>query len=258
MSPKKKRLVQTMSIATNQAAPSLSSTAGFTFLGRDGLGAYISSPETFPSSRVLYYNDQFVAIHDLFPKSSIHVLVIPRHSLTKLHPFDAFGQDSALLKATLEEVEKVKKLVAAELRRRFGKFSHKEQARLKAMEGAQEGPSRALPNLESLPEGRHWEDEVIAGVHSGPSMNHLHVHVLSRDRTSETMRHRKHYNSFATPFLVTLHEFPLKKDDVRRRPDHGGYLRNDLKCWRCGKNFRNRFQELKRHLDEEFEDWKKE
>ena len=175
-----------------------------------------------------------------------------------LHPFDAFEQDQALLKRLKEEVQKVKKMVAAELRRRFGKFSQKDQARLDVMKGAEVSSDGKLLSLQNLPEGRDWEAEVISGVHSGPSMSHLHVHVISRDRFSDCLKHRKHYNSFATPFLVSLDEFPLKKNDVRRQPDHGGYLRDDMVCWRCGRNFRNKFQALKSHLDEEFELWKKE
>ena len=186
------------------------------------------------------------------------MLVIPRHALTKLHPFEAFEKDQELLRSTREEVRKVKRIAATELRRRFGKFSQRDQARLKAMDDAETGPDGVLPSSTDLPKGRDWENEVLTGVHSGPSMNNLHVHVLSRDRFSECMKHRKHYNSFATPFLVSLDELPLDEGDVRRQPSHGGYLRDDMKCWRCGRNFRNKFQELKRHLVDEFEKWKRE
>lgn len=150
----------------------------------------------------------------------------------------------------------------------------------------------------------------MAGVHSHPSMNHLHVHVLSVDRRSERMKHRKHYNSFATGFFVGVEEFPLgvgagalegtvrgeetkerdlveggngresgtgvkgvvldedklmraKADwiaDQRRRAGGGreGFLAHDMKCWRCGRNFGNRFKELKEHLEAEFDEWKRE
>lgn len=108
---------------------------------------------------------------------------------------------------------------------------------------------------ESLPKGRDWSKEVKVGVHAHPSMNHLHIHVLSVDRFSECMKHRKHYNSFATDFFVPLEDFPLAEDDVRRKQE---YLNQDLKCWRCGKNFGNKFARLKEHLAEEFEEWRKE
>lgn len=98
----------------------------------------------------------------------------------------------------------------------------------------------------------------MAGVHARPSMRHLHVHVLSVDRVSEGVRRRKHYNSFATPFLIDVDDFPLAEEDVRRHPGRQGYLDSDLKCWRCGKNFGARFGTLKVHLEKEFEEWKKE
>ena len=111
---------------------------------------------------------------------------------------------------------------------------------------------------DQLPEGRDWENELMAGVHAGPSMNHLHIHIISKDRHSECLKHRKHYNSFATPFFVRLEEFPLAADDPRKAKDRGGWLRVGMRCWRCGRDFGNKFAELKRHLDEEFVEWRKE
>lgn len=71
------------------------------------------------------------------------------------------------------------------------------------------------------------------------------------------MRHRKHYNSFATPFLVPVEDFPLAEGDERRRPGRGGFLERDLVCWRCGRGFGRGFKGLKEHLEEEFEGWKR-
>lgn len=45
--------------------------SGNKYLGRDGLLAYIKEPESFPKSRVIYYNDDWVLIHDLYPKASV-------------------------------------------------------------------------------------------------------------------------------------------------------------------------------------------
>lgn len=143
-------------------------------------------------------------------------------------------------------------MVAEELRRMFGRESGAEAGRRGVIE-AGDGV-----NGDVVPQGRDWESEVMVGVHAGPSMSHLHVHVLSRDRVSECMRHGKHYNSFNTGFFVGLEELPLDKGDVRWRKDRGGGLREDLKCWRCGRGFGNGFARLKRHLEEEFEGWKKE
>ena len=224
------------------------STTKTVFLGRDGLGAYIADPASFPSSRIVYHTEKFVVINDLFPKSSLHLLLLPRNpSKQLLHPFVALS-DTEFLSEVQAEVRKLRLLASKELKRRFGRDSKKEQAREAAME-ENEGKS-------NWPDGRTWEKEIISGIHAGPSMNHLHIHVLSVDRRSECMRHRKHYNSFSTPFLIDVEEFPLADDDPRRHPGREGYLNQDLKCWRCGKNFGNAFKRLKEHLEEEFLAWK--
>ena len=220
------------------------------FSGRDGLGAYIADPASFPSSRVIYHDASFVAIHDLYPKSSVHTLLLPRSAAhTNLHPFDALA-DEAFLAAVRGQVESLRRLVAAELRRRYGHRSAQDCAREAAMQ-AEDPPAE-------LPPGRDWGAAVLAGVHAHPSMSQLHVHVLSADRANPSMRKKKHYNSFATPFFVPLDAFPLARDDVRRHPGRQGYLDRALACWRCGKNFGNRFAQLKTHLEEEFEAWKAE
>ncbi|KAI2789566.1 hypothetical protein POX_d05060 [Penicillium oxalicum] len=217
--------------------------------GRDGLGAYISKPETYPSSVVIYYNEDFVAIHDMFPKSSLHLLLLPRDpTKTRLHPFEAF-EDVEFLAKVKTEAQKLRKLAATELRRKYAKGSAQEQARLAAL--------TADSPPDELPLGRDWEQEIRCGVHAVPSMNHLHVHVIAVDRYSERLKHRKHYNSFSTPFFVPIDDFPLAPGDPRRQPTQEGYLKWDLVCWRCGRNFGNRFAELKLHLDEEFKEWKK-
>ena len=226
-----------------------------TFLGRDGLGAYLSSPASFPPSRVIYYDEKWVVINDLFPKSSVHILLLPRDPAKQLlHPFDAF-KDLEFLKEVQIEVQKLRKLVAKELHRRYGKFSaldQKRQRAIDALDGESDSESRHLPI------GRDWSPSVISGIHAGPSMNHVHIHILSVDRHSECMKHRKHYNSFSTPFLIDVEDFPLDKGDERRHPGRERYMDRDLKCWRCGKLFGNKFSRLKEHLDEEFEKWKNE
>ena len=221
------------------------------FKNRDGLGEYILEPTSWPSSVVIYHNDDFVVIHDRYPKATVHTLLLPRsekHNL--LHPFDAF-EDAEFLAKIREEAEKLKSLVAKELQRILGPDSRLDAAREQVLNGTKE-PADGV-----LPDGRDWESEVMVGVHAVPSMSHLHVHVLSRDMHSSCVKHRKHYNSFNTPFLVHLADLPLSKLDPRRSTGEHGYLKRDFKCWRCGKNFKNQFKQLKDHLEEEFQAWKK-
>ncbi|KAL4817341.1 HIT-like domain-containing protein [Aspergillus spinulosporus] len=219
------------------------------FYARDGLGAYIAKPELYPPSTVVYHNDEFVVIHDMFPKSTLHLLLLPRDpEKTLVHPIEAFDDTEFLEKVKLE-VKKVRTLAAGELRRRYGKYSARDKERQKALD--------ADPPVDSLPAGRDWEQDIMCGIHAHPSMNHLHVHIISVDRYSDRLKHRKHYNSFSTPFFIDINDFPLARDDPRREPDRQGYLRRDFKCWRCGRNFGSQFTALKKHLEEEFEEWKR-
>ncbi|KAK7745164.1 aprataxin-like protein [Diatrype stigma] len=272
---------------------------------RDGLGAYADAPEAYPPSRVIFHDADFVAIHDLYPKASVHALLIARSpTLRRLHPFDALGgatpESAALLAAARVQAQRLKRLVAAELRRRFGAYSALDARREAVLNGGGRGEGEGEgegggedpqggqeqgreensaakdtlpptptptptptpnPSAPQLPPGRDWEAEVLVGVHAHPSMNDLHVHVVSRDMHSACLKHAKHYNSFATPFLVPLDDLPLAPGDPRLpRPGtkNENYLARDLRCWRCGEGFGRRFARLKEHLEVEFQEWKKE
>ena len=218
-----------------------------TCAGRDGLAAYTVDPASFPPSRIVYYNDKFVVINDLFPKAAVHLLILPRDPrFNILRPQEAFD-DPVFLAECREEENKVREIVAAELRRKLGKFSTAERARNEAMELDE------LP--EELPPGRDWSREVMSGTHANPSMNHLHIHVLSRDLESECLKKTNHYQSFTTDFFISMDAYPLANDNNSRNYRH---FPDDLHCWRCGKNFKRKMTQLKAHLAEEFEEWKRE
>jgi aprataxin len=227
---------------------------GNPFKDRSGLGVYLSDPT---SPRIIHQTPFAVCINDKFPKATVHTLLLPRsasHNL--LHPFDALD-DADFLAELRREVDVLRGLAARELQRVLGRESRSEAARQAVLDGDVDADEEEGGGGK-LPAGRDWSKEIIAGVHAVPSMSHLHVHVLSRDMHSDALKHRKHYNSFATPFLVSLDDFPLGDDDPRRRTREEAYLRWDLRCWRCGRNFANRFKELKAHLETEFEEWRRE
>ncbi|KAM3512832.1 hypothetical protein MY11210_003537 [Beauveria gryllotalpidicola] len=243
------------------AAPARPSPGGgHLFKDRMGLGAYLADPSAFAASVVVAHDADFVVIRDKFPKATVHALILPRSPAVNLqHPFDALA-DPGLLAHVRAQVARTRALVAAELQRQLGRFSRAEAARQAVLDGeeaaVQGGEEKKMMMM--LPPGRDWAAEVICGVHAVPSMSHVHVHVLSRDMHSHKMRHRKHYNSFATPFLVDIDDFPLADDDPRRDTRREGYLNWDLRCWRCERNFGNKFAQLKEHLEQEFDEWKRE
>lgn len=46
-------------------------------------------------------------------------------------------------------------------------------------------------------------DEFKIGYHAKPSMQRLHLHVISRDFHSPWLKTKKHWNSFNSPFLLS-------------------------------------------------------
>jgi aprataxin len=218
---------------------------------RGGLLAYIKNPEAYPPGIVLRATPNTVLIQDMFPKATVHLLLLPRsRDHYNQHPHQAF-EDHAFLAMMKEEARAGVDLAAAELKRRLAPTSASTQARYAAIE--------ADCDPADLPPERDFLGEIRVGIHAHPSMCHLHVHIISRDMHSEKMKHRKHYNSFNTSFLVPLADYPLAADDKRRGTRlQNDNLARDLVCWRCGKGFGNKFTELKKHLEIEFQAWSKE
>lgn len=234
---------------------------------RDGLGVYLTNPSSpLFGSQIIFHTDSFVAIHDLYPKATVHALLLPRSSdLNRLHPFEALSsseKNAEFLASVKENAARLKDLVAKELQRRLGRFSASEAKRNAILDGtstAEDPPETDSAGNVILPTGRDWSKEVKIGVHAVPSMNHLHIHVLSRDMHSDRLKHRKHYNSFTTDFFVDLQDFPLAEDDWRlQRGAQQNWPERPMVCWRCGRDFGGRFKELKEHLEVEFEEWKRE
>lgn len=130
---------------------------------RDLLAPYIITPEKFGPSEVIRYSDKFTVLNDAYPKATIHILVMPRDKAkSKIHPVTAL-QDRAFADEVWKECDSVRTLVAKELKRRFGGE-------------------------------RDWTKEIKMGVHANPSMNNMHIHVISRDMAGKAMKKRTHYS----------------------------------------------------------------
>ena len=110
------------------------------------------------------------------------------------------------------------------------------------------------PN-QDCPHDYDWESNILIGIHTQPSMQHLHIHVISRDLHSNCMWEKTNYTSFTTRFFVDLEDFPLNEDEKAGRLSA---LKNRvMTCWRCPETF-TVFRSLKTHLNVEFEVWKNE
>jgi len=216
---------------------------------KDALLSYIQAPEGDPM--VIYFNSLWVLIRDKYPKSSVHLLLLPRDpTFYRQHPFRAFN-DAEFLKSARAEAIRGVDVAASELRRIYGRYSALEKVRIEAME-LDDPP-------DELPPGRDWRRDIKVGVHAYPSMSHLHIHIFSADRCHTMMKYSNHYNTFNTDFFVPLHDFPLSQDDDRWQPERlREYRDSALLCWRCGKSFGRSMKQLKNHLDEELLEWQAE
>jgi len=101
------------------------------------------------------------------------------------------------------------------------------------------------------------------GFHGAPSMDHLHLHVLSDDLCSDRLKNKKHYNSFHPKigFFLDIDEVlswfdaepsyfsSMVKLDTKH---YESMLEEDLSCWRCNASMKN-IPTLKAHLQEEWD-----
>ncbi|KAG2552663.1 hypothetical protein PVAP13_9KG476200 [Panicum virgatum] len=87
------------------------------------------------------------------------------------------------------------------------------------------------------------------GYHSVPSMRQLHLHIISQDFDSTSLKNKKHWNSFTTPF------FRDSVDVIEEIEQHGSatassdekILAMELRCHRCRSAHPN-IPKLKSHI----------
>lgn len=224
---------------------------------------YIDDPETC-QELLLYDDDNVLIIKDAFPKALRHYLIIPKsRDKTRIHPLRVFQDDPKFYTMVQKYVQKTKKLIVEDLLEscllRFDK-----------------GDSLARQEFENR--------FVKAGVHSLPSLNNLHIHVITQDFYSPRLKNKKHYNSFTTEFFVKFESLkPVEiewgsqylrendtsstenSDDEESGPTVEPSFRNidsdklrdiiskqPMRCTYCASSFGNKFAQLKVHLQQEF------
>ncbi|XP_033211595.1 aprataxin [Belonocnema kinseyi] len=111
-----------------------------------------------------------------------------------------------------------------------------------------------LEHMEKVGENltkEHKDHDFIVGYHAVPSMQRLHLHVISTDFNSPCLKTKQHWNSFTTPFFIPSRNvrIQLEKDGrIKLNTEaNNKYLLENLKCHKCSKLPKN-MPELKRHL----------
>lgn len=90
------------------------------------------------------------------------------------------------------------------------------------------------------------------GYHAQPSMQRLHLHCVSRDFDSPTLKKREHWNSFNTEFFIpmaTVHQQCAELGAVRRPSAElcKQWLARELRCHRCAYRPKS-MPDLKAHI----------
>ncbi|TDL24804.1 HIT-like protein [Rickenella mellea] len=194
-------------------------------------------PSSLSPDILLTHTDTSMTVFDAYPKSIFHVLVLPRilPPLTITNSSDLktlLREDKKLAKDCIQnladDAAKVKGMIEDEMVKRFG-----------------------------------FKWPIWMGFHAVPSMVHLHLHILSADLCSPSMKNKKHYNSFHPKVGFFLHldevlswfdaepsyyKTMTKLDKTQYEPK----LKEPLECFHCGKELKN-IPLLKSHLQDEWD-----
>ncbi|XP_039285211.1 aprataxin-like isoform X2 [Nilaparvata lugens] len=100
----------------------------------------------------------------------------------------------------------------------------------------------------------HYEDVVFwLGYHARPSLQRLHLHLISDDFQGSGLKNAKHWNSYTTRFFLPSSKIidDLEKFSCVRIPEDekcNEYLKSKLRCHKCSHCPPN-MPALKKHLE---------
>jgi hypothetical protein len=118
------------------------------------------------------------------PKSRNHYLLMPR---ARFQTLEVLGRDQ--LPVLIKMKEEVNRITGSVLKKYFimnaGFF---------------------LKSFNDVSFFQRSIDSFRIGFHAIPSMSQLHLHLISSDFLGSGLKNKKHYNSFTTPFLISIDE----------------------------------------------------
>ncbi|KXN82061.1 Aprataxin [Leucoagaricus sp. SymC.cos] len=224
----------------------------------------LKDPATLPASVLFSHSEKTLTIYDAYPKSIFHFLVLPRvlspttptPSATASPQSATATSDLVIPSPSVADLSSLRILLNS-------KDVSKEQAK-QVILSLKEDATRLKDEIEQEMEKRYgfiWD--VWIGFHGTPSIEHIHLHVLSADLCSDRMKNKKHYNSFHPKLGFFLHidevlawfeAVPSYYQDMAKLPrkEFENLLKNPLICFRCGVESKN-MPSLKAHLQKEWE-----
>lgn len=185
---------------------------------------YIDDINKYPKCIYMVTNN-FVVIYDLFPKSTIHLLVIPKSQYLHCNKIIDIKKE---MKDQIIEMNFIATKIAQ---------------------------SDAIQNICRKINGNRNKDNYIkCGFHAIPSLHPLHLHIVSTDFDSDQLKNAKHWNSFTTDFFVesstVISWLENDKLPINELPSHielENKLKNPLKCHHCNNSMKN-MPSLKKHI----------
>ncbi|ODN84102.1 hypothetical protein L202_00116 [Cryptococcus amylolentus CBS 6039] len=209
--------------------------------------ATLSNPQTsLPANKLLFANYNTMAVFDAYPKAKYHFLVLPRYPFSSQS--DPDGDESIV---PLEALDDLKSLLL-----KGGVYGREEV--LRAMEETAREVEEMIRDEMLKTEGFAWRVDV--GFHAVPSMKHVHLHVISDDRISPSLKSKKHYNSFRPDLgffipIMEVRRWLQNEQTLQERVDAlaatTSLLKTPLTCFKCDEPMNN-IEKLKTHFEKEF------
>ncbi|XP_003387210.3 PREDICTED: aprataxin-like [Amphimedon queenslandica] len=167
---------------------------------------------------VVKSDEKCVMINDMYPKARHHYLILPRENISGI---------SSLGKQNLELLHHLLK---------FGQDYVKTE---------HSNDDTLIPDY---PQFKY-------GYHAIPSMNRLHMHVISCDFDSPSLKNKKHWNSFTTDFFIDAARLIKMVEEKGRvvidKEYYESLLKKNLSCHVCRREQRN-MPTLKSHIRTHF------
>jgi len=159
-------------------------------------------PKKTKSAEVFYEDEDVVVVYDGFPKARVHLLIIPKRSCvdaatpSELTPAALPGliRVHALANDLKHHLEQLAACIATRPNPHGSCHNGIEESTIAATLGSN-GCMRNLLLGGLVP--------LRLGYHASPSLEPLHLHLISGDFDSPCLKHKKHWNSFQPPFFVS-------------------------------------------------------
>ncbi len=248
---------------TTVVPPSMSTSSKLKIFDRNILQDFLIP--TISNKEVMLHCDigKYSLIYDKYPKARIHLLIVINEHFIDAKTVKELNTDHVIQLSEIhrfaqklcQEIETIDVPVPSSLSSDFLLSS----------------PNQTILNsaLRILLHNKLGTARLKIGFHAIPSLYPLHIHIISDDMESETMKNKKHWNSFTTSFFVELDfVMNLLRDhaqapdasrqtfldllpfDNRHLYDHEkleALLKDELRCNKCNVEFRT-IPQLKGHL----------